>query len=82
MPAGLEEACASLEAQVSATKAEHEAATKQLEAKRSRLRECDKEIRGLEADKEKLAKRMADLEVEKRRAESKCAPAMTDFSTC
>ena len=70
-PLGLQVEVQALEKDAASIKSQSEAATSLLEERRSRLRECDQEIRGLEKDKEKLVRATQDADMEGRRLESK-----------
>ena len=71
IPAAQEEDVGQLHEQVAATKAAHASAAERLAAKRARLKECDQEIKALEKERAKLARRQQEIEVEKKRLESR-----------
>jgi hypothetical protein len=70
-PTGLSAEVEVLKTQLDAATAAHAAAAAQLKAKRARLADCDAEIKGLEKELGRIRKAMQDLEVEKKRRESK-----------
>ena len=56
---------------VAAAKLEYDAAAARLEELRLRLKECDREISALAADKAALAQQVTDLAVEKKKLQHK-----------
>lgn len=62
---------AKLEQAVAAIKSEYESAAARLDELRQRLKECDREISALAADKANLARQLTDLAVEKKRLQHK-----------
>ena len=56
---------------VAAAKTEYDAAAARLEELRQRLKECDKEISTLAADKAALAQQVTDLAVDKKKLQHK-----------
>ena len=70
--AGLEREVADLGGRVAAAKEAYKAAAAQLERRRARLRECDREISGVVRDRDDLAKQLTDAQVERKRLEHKC----------
>ena len=63
---------ADLGGRVAAAKEAYEAAAAQLERRRARLRECDREISGVVKERDDLAKQLTDAQVERKRLEHKC----------
>lgn len=67
----LESEVAELEAQASSAKKEASLATKELNERRERLRECDVEIRGLEKERDRLIRGVAEIEAEIKKIETR-----------
>lgn len=57
---------------VAAAKVEYDSAAARLEELRQRLKECDREISSLAADKATLAQQVTDLAVDKKKLQHKC----------
>ncbi|GBF88023.1 structural maintenance of chromosomes 2-like [Raphidocelis subcapitata] len=71
--AAMEVELAKLQGAVDAASAAHGAAAERLQSKRARLKECDAEIRSLERACAALQSQLQDLEVERRRLDSRTA---------
>ncbi len=69
----LEAEVAKLGQAVAAAKLEYDAAAAHLEELRHRLKECDREISALAADKAALAQQLTDLAVDKKKLQHKYA---------
>ncbi len=67
----LEAEVAKLGQAVAAAKLEYDAAAARLEELRQRLKECDREISALAADKAALAQQLTDLAVDKKKLQHK-----------
>ena len=67
----LEAEVAKLGQAVAAAKLEYDAAAARLEELRQRLKECDREISALAADKAALAQQITDLAVDKKKLQHK-----------
>ena len=62
---------ADLEAQASAAKKEAAVATKDLNERRERLRECDVEIRGLEKERDRMMRGVTEIDAEIKKIETR-----------
>lgn len=73
----LEGEVAKLGQAVAAARSEYEAAAARLEELRLRLKECDKEIGALAAQKANLAQQLTDLAVEKKKLQHKYGSSLS-----
>lgn len=67
----LEEEVQELEKQAAAARRAYEESAAQLEQRRARLRECDKEISAVAREGEELSKQLTDTNVERQKLEHK-----------